>query len=113
MFYDLYESLCERKGISKHKAALDMGLSCATPTKWKKTGATPNGETLSKIAEYFDVTVSYLLTGENEQKEKAPSEGSLSEDEQKVLSIFEALPEDKKRDLLRIAEALLPPEAKS
>ena len=61
MFYDRFRQLCERKGISCNKAALEIGLSNATPTKWKKTGATPVGDTLDKIAAYFGVTTDYLL----------------------------------------------------
>jgi transcriptional regulator with XRE-family HTH domain len=37
----------------------------------EKTGATPKGETLSKIADYFGVTTDYLLTGE--ETKKAPT----------------------------------------
>ncbi|MBQ6951913.1 MAG: helix-turn-helix transcriptional regulator [Clostridia bacterium] len=69
MFYDRFRQLCERKGISCNKAALEIGLSNATPTKWKKTGATPVGETLDKIAAYFGVSTDYLLGKE----EKAPT----------------------------------------
>ena len=69
MFYDTFRELCERKGISCNKAALEMGLSNATPTKWKKTGATPTGETLRKVAEFFGVSESYLLD-RSEGKEK-------------------------------------------
>ncbi|MBQ9348879.1 MAG: helix-turn-helix transcriptional regulator [Oscillibacter sp.] len=61
MFYDNFKQLCDVKGITVTKAALDIGLSNATPTRWKKTGATPDGNTLLKIAEYFDVTTDYLL----------------------------------------------------
>lgn len=38
-----------------------MGLSNSTVTKWKKTGATPNGETLSKIATYFGISLDELV----------------------------------------------------
>ena len=72
MFYDQFKLLCENKGVSCNKAALDMGLSNATPTKWKKSGATPSGGTLNKIADYFGVTVDYLL-GNTEQKENTPA----------------------------------------
>lgn len=47
-----------------------MGLSNSLATKWKNTGAVPQGETLNKVANYFGVSVDYLLG--NEQKEKAP-----------------------------------------
>lgn len=71
MFYDRFKQLCEEKGVSCNKAALDIGLSNATQTKWRKTGATPRGDTLDKIAAYFDVSTDYLL-GKEEQKKPTP-----------------------------------------
>ena len=68
MFFDIFYDLCQKKGISCKRAAEDMGLSNSITTKWKKTGATPSGDTLHRIASYFGVTVDYLLG-----KEKAPT----------------------------------------
>ena len=70
MFYDRFKQLCEQKGVSCNKAVLEIGLSNATPTKWRKTGATPNGDTLNRIAAYFGVSLDYLL---DEKTEKAPT----------------------------------------
>ena len=70
MFYDLFCQLCEKKGVSVTRATVEMGLSRTIGSKWKRTGATPNGETLNRIAEYFGVTADYLLTG-SEQKTQA------------------------------------------
>lgn len=64
MFYDRFRELCQQKGVSCNKAALDMGLSNATPTKWKKTGATPNVDTLQLVADYFGVSAASLLSEE-------------------------------------------------
>lgn len=61
MFYDNFCKLCEIKGVSCKRAALDMGFSNSITTKWKKTGATPNGETLAIIAKYFGVSINELL----------------------------------------------------
>lgn len=61
MFFDIFCSLCERNRITKNRAAMEIGLSNSTVTKWKKTGATPEGATLSKIASYFDVSIDFLL----------------------------------------------------
>ena len=70
MFYDKFVSLCKEKGVAPARAALDIGLSKSAPIKWRTTGATPNGETLNKIAEYFSVSVSVLF---GEETKKAPT----------------------------------------
>lgn len=70
MFYDVFKSLCDSKGVSCKRASLEIGLSNSISTKWKNTGATPNGETLNKIAEYFGVTTDFLL---GQETEKAPT----------------------------------------
>ena len=62
MFFDNFSKLCEERNISCKNAAREIGLSNSITTKWKKTGATPNGETLNKIAAYFGITVNDLLT---------------------------------------------------
>lgn len=72
MFYDLFCELCKKRGVSPTKATVEIGLSRTIGTKWKTTGATPQGETLSKIADYFGVSVDYLLG--NEPKAKTPAE---------------------------------------
>ena len=72
MFFDIFKLLCEKKGVSPKKATEDIGLSNSITTKWKKTGATPKGDTLQRIADYFGVTTDYLLTGE--KTKKAPTQ---------------------------------------
>lgn len=61
MFYDRFKLLCQRKNISCTKAATEMGLSNSTPTKWKKTAAIPDSSTISRIADYFEVPVEYVM----------------------------------------------------
>lgn len=62
VFYDMYAALCKSKGISLSRAADEIGLSNSTVTKWKKTGATPSGDTLTKVAAYFGVSVDDLIS---------------------------------------------------
>lgn len=78
MFYDLFCALCERKGVSPTRAALEIGLSKSTPTTWKKKGTTPQAVQLKKIADYFGVTVDYLVgTKENNPAQR----GEVSDDD--------------------------------
>lgn len=105
MFYDRFKQLCERKGVSCNKAALEIGLSNATPTKWRKTGATPTGETLDKIAMYFGVSTDLLLGKETEKAPTKNGERSVSDDELKfaLWGDCEDISDDDLADVLRYA----------
>ena len=80
VFFDIYKSLCDMHGLSPNGAAKILGLSSATVTKWKQTGAVPKGETLNKIAEYFNVSVDYLLGNEEKDDQFLAFYGSVKED---------------------------------
>lgn len=88
MFYDRFKQLCDDRGVSCNKAALEIGLSNATPTKWRKTGATPNSETLQKIAGYFGVTIQFLL---GQETEKTPT--LTKKDERDIAKTLEQIME--------------------
>ncbi len=60
MFWEKFCSLCESKEKKPNRVCSELDLSSATATKWKN-GTLPNAETLIKIADYFDVSVDYLL----------------------------------------------------
>ena len=81
MFYDKFVSLCKEKGVAPTRAALDIGLSKSAPIKWRTTGATPNGETLNKIAEYFSVSVSVLFGEETKKAPTQEGERKVSDDD--------------------------------
>lgn len=68
MFYDKFQALCKAKGVSVSRAATEIGLSNSTPTKWKKTRATPDSSTLSKVSAYFQVPISLLLSDSTDEK---------------------------------------------
>ncbi len=61
MFYDKFVELCKEKGISPSKSAAEIGFDKSSVTNWKKRGYTPKQEILTKIADYFGVTIDYLL----------------------------------------------------
>lgn len=89
MFYDTFLSLCSEKGMKPGRVADEIGINRATVTSWKKRGYTPRAEVLHKIADYFGVTVDYLLG-----KVDLPF---LSKDDKGLLDIDEyALTETKK-----------------
>lgn len=65
--------LAER-GISKEKFYSESGVSSASYSQWNKGVHEPTTKKLKQIADYLNVSMQYLLTGE-EQKEKPPAQG--------------------------------------
>lgn len=64
MFFDVYCELCKEKGISPTGAALEMGISRGAVSAWKNEARVPSSAILTKIADYFGVSVDYLLGNE-------------------------------------------------
>lgn len=97
MFYDKYLELCKKKGVKPSPAATEAGISKSLVTKWKNNKTeTPSPEVLEQLSKYFHVPISELL-GENEQKNNAPSEETLTEDEQRILmALRKKTPEERK-----------------
>lgn len=63
-FWDTYESLCFKFGKKPNPVGKDLGISSGTISQWKN-GSIPSGEKLIQIAEYFNVSVDYLLGRED------------------------------------------------
>lgn len=65
MFWDNYVKLCNANGKSPNAVAEELKISSGSITGWKK-GAQPRDTTLQKVADYFNVSVAYLM-GEDEE----------------------------------------------
>lgn len=65
---DRIKALCKKKGVSMNTAEKEIGLAKGYISKLDKSN--PNMTTLQKMADYFDVSVEYLMAGkENESND--------------------------------------------
>lgn len=93
MFFNNFKALCESKGKSMSAVAIELKIPKSSVTTWKKNNFIPRADTLTKIADYFNVSTDYLLG--NEQKEK-----SLSEEDKLIAEINNILTTKTKEELL-------------
>lgn len=63
--YEIFEKLCEEKGVTPYRVCKETGITTATISNWKAGRYTPKQDKLQKIAEFLGVTIEYLMTGEN------------------------------------------------
>ena len=66
--YEIYKQLRDARGITDYAVAKACGIKQTTFTEWAKVaegeGHTPKIEKLLKIARFFDVSLDYLVNGE-------------------------------------------------
>lgn len=69
MFWSNFSSLCAQRGMSPNAVARDLAIPSGSITAWKE-GSEPRNKTLVKIADYFNVSVAFLLEDHSDKKEK-------------------------------------------
>ena len=74
VFVEIVLDLINKKGTTKNKMLTDLNLSKNSINDWKNRGTVPSGDTLQKIADYFNVTTDYLLKGEKSETIKVYDE---------------------------------------
>lgn len=72
--YEIFEKLLKEKGVTTYQVAKATGISTASFTGWKQGKWNFKTDKLQKIADYFGVSVDYLLTGKNEEASDSENE---------------------------------------
>ncbi len=111
LFWERFYNACISKGTKPNPVAKEIGISSGTLTKWKTTGTVPNGETLTKIADYLGCSVDYLL-GRDQEQEKSLDE-QLEGIEFALFGEVKELTEEQKRDILNYAKFVKSRDQKS
>jgi len=64
MGYDTFDKLCRMRGVTAYRVAKETGVTTSTLSSWKAGRYVPKDEKLQKLADYFNIPVQYLRTGE-------------------------------------------------
>lgn len=124
MFYAVFKSLCDARGISPTRASEEIGFSRGSVSYWKKkfvegVDAKPDSYTAEKIADFFGVSVDALLGRSQPAPPDAPAQpsdpdtvtpeqlASLDPATRKIADLFSSLPEDKRREALDYIEFII------
>lgn len=68
--YDIFEKLCAEKGVTPYRVCKETGLTTSTISNWKAGRYTPKADKLQKIADFFGVSIEFLMG--TEEKEETP-----------------------------------------
>lgn len=66
--YETFEKLLKLHNITPYKVSKDTGIPYSALSDWKKGRSTPKKEKLEKLADYFSVSVDFLLGREKQME---------------------------------------------
>ena len=69
MYYDTFKKLCDEKGVTPSAVSKATGIATSTFTNWKKGLFTPKLDKLERVADYFNVPLSFLTGRESTYRE--------------------------------------------
>ena len=113
MFYEKYARLCAERGLSVTGVARALHITPNAPSAWAN-GATPRNSTLKRIADYFNVDVSYFYEDDETLDHKDDNlvagfieemrqKNTLTEDENLMLMMFRSVTDEQRQELIKKA----------
>lgn len=68
--YEIFEQLLQKYEVTAYKVSKETGVTQSTLSDWKRGRSTPKTDNMKKLADYFGVSVDYLMTGKEELEKK-------------------------------------------
>lgn len=90
MFWENFYKLCENNNEKPLQVVKKIGIAAGSITKWKK-GSIPSGASLSKISEYFGVTVDELLNDYSPTPVTASETQTLDQENLRMVPLYESV----------------------
>ena len=91
MFWKIFLRLCNEKDIKPNNVAKQLGIASGTVSGWKNKGQTPQDGNLIKIADYFGVTVEYLLGKEDTHIPTDTTGFTVDQSNVKMIPVYETV----------------------
>ncbi|MSS94137.1 helix-turn-helix transcriptional regulator [Eubacterium sp. BL-380-WT-2B] len=107
--YEIFEKLLRERGVTAYKVAKDTGIGTATLSNWKNGKYTPKQDKMQKLADYFGVSIDYLMTGKESNDENTSTEKDYAknETERKLLVLCRKandVSEEEREDIINLFE---------
>ena len=102
------KNLREIKGMTQEELGVVLGVSRATIAGYETKNHQPDYEKLETLSRFFDVSIDFLLTGEESfhiERMKRPMINEKVLDTE-VIKVYKTLPPEAKQDVLRYLKLL-------
>ena len=105
--HEIFEKLCKENNVTPYKVGKETGIATSTFSDWKIGRSNPKQDKLKKVADYFGVSLDYLMTGkepefDNLSDEMATMLAKIQKDTElaKALQKYFAMSDEQKKCIL-------------
>lgn len=111
MFFDNFVKLCEQKGVKPSRALTDAGVPKSAYSYWRAEAgigndAKPTNQNAVKLAQYFNVSVDYLLTGEQKQNPPQQPQSEVDADIKWIKQKLVEMSKEKREALMKLIRTM-------
>lgn len=82
--YEIFSELLQKYGVTPYKVSKETGVSQSTLSDWKRGVSTPKPDKLQKIADYFNVPLTYFFKKDSSSFEKEKTPRLTAKDERDI-----------------------------
>ena len=105
MFTERFDELLKETNTTKSRVAASTGIPLETICNWFNRGSQPTADKLVKIADFFEVSVDYLL-GRTSDIGIVEINCELTEEQEELLKIFNKMSPQQRYTLIGFAKGL-------
>lgn len=111
MFFDNFVRLCEQKGVKPSRALTDAGVPKSAYSYWRAEAgigndAKPTNQNAVKLAQYFNVSVDYLLTGERKENPPQQPQSEVDADIKWIEQKLVEMSKEKREALMKLIKTM-------
>lgn len=92
--YSIYCKLRDNRHLKDSDVSKATGITKSTFSDWKNGRSNPKQDKLQKIADFFDVTLDYLMTGKEKEWQPVLSDKEEKDLDKKVEDLLSAVDSD-------------------
>lgn len=101
---DRMKAIMEREGIKPKQLTAELGISNSSFTDWSKGKGSPSVNVLTKFASYFNVSLDYLILGEERTTTILESSNPV---DRELIEKFHSLPLEYKYQFIGYVDGVL------
>ncbi len=98
-FGEILKELLHERGITQKRLAMSLNIAASTLGNYIQDSREPDFETLKRLADFFDVTIDYLLG--------YPDKTANDSTENELLTVFRSLPCEQQELYLEQGKAMV------